>query len=109
MSKVYLGSCVYSCTHWLRSRNSPPATAFGFINEVAVGQPRKTAFLCNPMGSTVRGREQRTKDLVVLKKSATSKYMALCEYGSCMEGGGGLCWGVCVIVYVGEVRGTVLE
>jgi hypothetical protein len=31
---------VYSCTYWLRSRNSPPPTSFGLIYEGAIGQLR---------------------------------------------------------------------
>ncbi len=38
-----------SCTHWLRPRNSPPPHAFGLIYESAVGQPRLTTSLGNPL------------------------------------------------------------
>jgi hypothetical protein len=31
---------VYSCTHWLKPRNSPPPHAFGLIYEGAIGQSR---------------------------------------------------------------------
>jgi hypothetical protein len=31
---------LYSCTHWLRPRNSPSPPAFGLIYEGAIGQPR---------------------------------------------------------------------
>jgi hypothetical protein len=53
LSKVYLGSMciVHSCTHWLRPRKlSPPA--FGLICEGAIGQPRKTTSLCDPLCNT---------------------------------------------------------
>ncbi len=34
------GLHVHSCTHWLRSRNSPLPPAFGLTNEGAIGLPR---------------------------------------------------------------------
>jgi hypothetical protein len=34
------GIHVYSCTHWLRPRNSPPPPSFGLIYESAIGQLR---------------------------------------------------------------------
>ncbi len=43
-----MGSCC-SCTHWLRPRNSPPPAAFGLLYEGAIGQPRWTTSLCNPL------------------------------------------------------------
>ncbi len=46
--KVYLGSCVQLCAHWLRPRNSPLPPAFGFIYEGAIGQPKQTTSLCDP-------------------------------------------------------------
>ncbi len=43
---------MYSCTHWLRTRNSPHPPAFGLIDEGAIGQPRETTSLCNPLGQS---------------------------------------------------------
>jgi hypothetical protein len=48
---------VYSCTHWLRPRNSPPPPAFGLIYEGAIGQPRQTTSLCKPLGQNDKTRE----------------------------------------------------
>jgi hypothetical protein len=45
----FIWAPVYSWTHWLRPRNSPPPPAFWLIYEVAIGQPRKTISLCNPL------------------------------------------------------------
>ncbi len=39
-SPKFIWAPVYSCTHWLRPRNSPLPTAFGLICEDATGQPR---------------------------------------------------------------------
>ncbi len=48
-----MGSCVQLYgTHWLKPRNPPPP-AFGLIDEGAIGQPRKTTFLCNPLLKTL--------------------------------------------------------
>ncbi len=38
--QTLFGLCVYSCTHWLRPRNSPFPLAFRLIYEGAIGQPR---------------------------------------------------------------------
>ncbi len=39
--QILLRLHVYSCTHWLRPRNSlPPSPAFGLIYEGAIGQAR---------------------------------------------------------------------
>jgi hypothetical protein len=40
------GLHVHSCVHWMRPRNPPPPR----IYEGAVGQPRYTTSLCNPLG-----------------------------------------------------------
>jgi hypothetical protein len=45
----YIWAPVYSCTHWLRPRNSPLFPAFGLIYEGAIGQPRLTTYLCNSL------------------------------------------------------------
>jgi hypothetical protein len=42
------GLRVHSCTHWLR----PPPHAFGLIYEGAIGHPRKTTSLCDPLSMT---------------------------------------------------------
>ncbi len=34
---------------WLRARNSPPPPAFELIYEGAIGQPKQTTSLCNPL------------------------------------------------------------
>jgi hypothetical protein len=39
----------HCCTHLLRPRNSPPHPAFGLVYECAIGQPRSTTSLCNPL------------------------------------------------------------
>jgi hypothetical protein len=39
-SPKFIWAPVYSCTHWLKPRDSPPPPAFGLIYEGAVGQPR---------------------------------------------------------------------
>jgi hypothetical protein len=44
------GLHVHSCTHWLRARNLPPP-AFGLKYEGAIGEPRKTTSLCDPLES----------------------------------------------------------
>ncbi len=41
---------VHSCSHRLRPRNPPPA--FGLIYEGAIGQPRQTTSLCDPLLNT---------------------------------------------------------
>ncbi len=43
---------VHSCTHWLRPRNAPPPHAFGLVYEGAIGQPRRTTSLCDPLVNT---------------------------------------------------------
>ncbi len=45
---------VYSCTYWLslRPRNSTLFPQFGLIYEGAIGQPRWTTSLCNPLDKT---------------------------------------------------------
>ncbi len=43
------GLHVHSCTHWLRPRNPPPPPAFGLIYEGAIGQPRQTTSLYDPL------------------------------------------------------------
>jgi hypothetical protein len=35
-SLKFIWAPVYSCTHWLRPRNSPPTSAFGLIYEGAI-------------------------------------------------------------------------
>jgi hypothetical protein len=40
---------LHSSTHWLRLRKPPPL-AFGLIYEDAIGQPRETTSLCDPLG-----------------------------------------------------------
>ncbi len=47
ISKVY-----YGCTHWMRPRNAPPP-AFELIYEGAIGQPRQTTSLCDPLEEDV--------------------------------------------------------
>ncbi len=39
-SPKFIWAPVYSCTHWLRPRNSPPPPAFGLLYECAIGEPR---------------------------------------------------------------------
>ncbi len=39
-SPKFIWAPVYSCTHWLRPRNSPPPPTFGLIYEGAIGLPR---------------------------------------------------------------------
>ncbi len=36
------------CTHWLRPRNTPPP-ASGLVYEGAIGQPKQTTSLCDPL------------------------------------------------------------
>jgi hypothetical protein len=43
---------VHSCTHWLRPRSPNPHPAFGLICEVAIGHPRKTTSLSDPLSKT---------------------------------------------------------
>jgi hypothetical protein len=38
--KKFIWAPVYSCTHWLRPRNSPLPPHLGSYNEGAIGQPR---------------------------------------------------------------------
>ncbi len=45
----FSGLHVHSCTLWLRTRNSPLPPAFGLIYEGAIGQPRYTTSLCEPL------------------------------------------------------------
>jgi hypothetical protein len=45
-SPKFIWAPVYSCTHWLRSRNSPPLPLLWFIYEGAIGQPTNTTSLC---------------------------------------------------------------
>jgi hypothetical protein len=42
------GLHVHSCTHWLRA-DTPQTPAFGLIYEGAIGQPRWTTSLCDPL------------------------------------------------------------
>ncbi len=53
---------VYSCTHWLRPRTPPPT--LGLVQEGAIGQPRQTTSLCNPLYKT----EQRNCVKTIEKK-----------------------------------------
>ncbi len=49
-SSKFIWAPVYSCTRWLRHRNSPPPPAplaFGLMYEGAIGQLRWTTSLCN--------------------------------------------------------------
>jgi hypothetical protein len=46
--QTLFGLHVHSCTHWLRPHNPPPPP-FGLIYEGAIGQPRKTTSLCDPL------------------------------------------------------------
>ena len=39
-SLKFIWAPVYSCTHWLRPRNSPPPPAFGLTYGDDIGQPR---------------------------------------------------------------------
>jgi hypothetical protein len=48
-SPKFIWAPAYSWTHWLRPRNSNPPPAFGLIYEGAIGQPRSTTSLCNPL------------------------------------------------------------
>jgi hypothetical protein len=43
------GLQVHSCTHWLRPSNPSPPPAFGLTYEGAIGQPRWTASLGEPL------------------------------------------------------------
>jgi hypothetical protein len=52
-SPKFIWAPVYSCTHWLRPRNSPPPPAFGLTYEGAIGQPRETTSLCNPLPASL--------------------------------------------------------
>jgi hypothetical protein len=59
--QVYLGSmCTTVGTYWLRPRNPPPppSPAFGLINEGAIGQPRQTTSLCDPLGTCFQESQQ---------------------------------------------------
>jgi hypothetical protein len=41
---------VHSCTHWLIPRNPPPPPPeIGLIYESAIGQPKETTSLCDPL------------------------------------------------------------
>ncbi len=47
------GLHVHSCTHWLGPRNTTPRPpVFGLIYEGAVGQPRQTTSLSDPLVGT---------------------------------------------------------
>jgi hypothetical protein len=48
-SPKFIWVFLHSCTHWLRLRNSPPPPAFGLIYGGAIGQPRETTSLCDPL------------------------------------------------------------
>ncbi len=43
-----MGSCVQ--LYSLAETPQPPPPAFGLIYEGAIGQPRETTYLCNPVG-----------------------------------------------------------
>ncbi len=48
----FFGLHVHICTHWLRPRHPlppPHSHAFGLIYEGAIGQPRQTTSLCDPL------------------------------------------------------------
>jgi hypothetical protein len=63
------GLHVQSCTHWLRPRNLlPPPPAFGFIYEDAIGQPRKTTSLSDPL-------------ILILSFNASAIKQHQCMYG----------------------------
>ncbi len=48
-SPKFIWPPVYSCTHWLRPHTPPLPPAFGLIYEGAIGQPKETTCLCNPL------------------------------------------------------------
>ncbi len=42
----------YRCTHQLATRNLPPPPSFGLTQEGAIGQPRQTTSLCDPLAQS---------------------------------------------------------
>jgi serine/threonine protein kinase len=57
----FISAPVYSCTHWLRARNSLPSPAFGLIYEGAIGPPRETTSLCKTPDFRTRSTEQKDR------------------------------------------------
>jgi hypothetical protein len=46
--QILFGLHVHSCTHWMRPRNSP-SPQFRLIYEGAIGQPRYSTSICDPL------------------------------------------------------------
>ncbi len=45
------GLHVHRCSHWLRPRNPPLPSTFVLMYEGAIGQPRQTTSVCDPLGT----------------------------------------------------------
>ncbi len=62
------GLHVHSRTYWLRPHTPlPPSSPFGLIYEGAIGQPRLTTSLCDPLLSNHMDRQARTRDTMLVK------------------------------------------